>query len=98
MTFDSIREFERFQELHLMERAGAIKNLVHQHRMPLTVGGKKLLSKKKRQLAYVVDFKYWDCENGGTKYEDVKGFDTPVSMLKIAIIEAELGITVDIVR
>ena len=50
LTFDSIREFERYQELALMERAKVISGLVLQKRFPLTVGGKKVMSKKSRNL------------------------------------------------
>jgi len=98
LTFDSIREFERYQELALMQRAKVINGLVLQKRFPLTAGGTKVISKKGRQLAYLVDFTYWDVEVGRQRYEDVKGFDTPLSSLKIALVEAELGIEIEIVR
>lgn len=98
MTFDSIREFERYQELALMEKAKVIRGLVCQHKILLTCGGKPVKSKKGRQLSYWVDFTYYDIEQDKQRYEDVKGYDTPLSMLKIAMVEAELGIEVEIVR
>lgn len=99
MTFDSIREFERYQELSLMERAGVIKDLACQVVMPLSCGeGKAVLSKAGRQLSYWVDFSYYDIEQKRKRYEDVKGFDTKLSMLKIAVVEAHYGIEVEIVR
>lgn len=98
MKFDSIREFERFQELHLMEKAGVISDLQHQVRIALTAGGKPVLSKKGRQLAYVVDFKYWDNELRRYRFEDVKGYNTPLGDLKIAFVEAETGSVIEIVR
>lgn len=98
MTFDSIREFERYQELNLMEVAGVIRELECQVRIKLACGGKPVLSKKGNQLVYVVDFKYWDNELRRMRYEDVKGYDTPVSMLKIAVVEAETGSEIEIVR
>lgn len=100
LKFDSIREAERYQELSLMERAGVINQLECQHKIPLTCGGEPVLSKKNRKLAYWVDFKYWDVENERWRYEDVKGYDTPLSSLKVAVVEAESGgsILVEIVR
>jgi hypothetical protein len=66
--------------------------------MPLTCGGREVKSKSGRRLSYWVDFKYYDHETNKWRYEDVKGFDTPLSSLKIAMVEAEYGIEVEIVR
>lgn len=96
MTFDSIREFERYQELNLMEAAGAIGSLKCQVHIPLTCGGEPVKSKSGRQLSYRADFQY--DENGETIYEDVKGHNVRESMLKIAVVEAEYGIEIRIVR
>jgi hypothetical protein len=98
MTFDSIREFERYQELNLMEVAGVIRDLKCQVRIKLTCGGKPVLSKKGRQVSYIVDFKYWDNEKRRMRYEDVKGYATPLGNLKIAVVEAETGNEIEIVR
>lgn len=98
MTFDSIREFERYQELNLMEAAGVIRDLKCQVKIKLTAGGTPVLTQKKRQYSYIVDFKYWDCEKRRMRYEDVKGYATPLGNLKIAMVEAESGIEVEIVR
>ena len=85
-------------ELRLLESAGVILDLKCQFRIKLACGGAPVRSKKGRQLVYVVDFKYWDSELGRWRYEDVKGYDTPLSSLKVAVVEAESGITVEIVR
>jgi hypothetical protein len=98
MTFDSIREFERYQELALMEKAGVIDDLRCQERINLTCGGAPVKSKKGRQLSYIVDFKYYDRELKRWRLEDVKGYNTRVGDLKIAVVEAETGIEVEIVR
>lgn len=98
LKFDSIKECNRYKELALLERAKVISGLVLQHKFPLTVGGKKVLSKKGRQLSYWVDFSYWDVEQARQRYEDVKGCDTPLSSLKVAVVEAEHGIEIEIVR
>lgn len=47
-----------------------------------------------RQATYVADFVY--TENGQQVVEDTKGMITPVAKLKIAIVEAMLGIRVRI--
>ena len=98
MKFDSIREYERYQELALMERAKLISGLVCQFKFPLTCGGRPVKSKKGRQLSYWADFTYYDIELDKQRYEDVKGFDTPLSSLKVAMVEAERGIEIEIVR
>ena len=98
LKFDSIREFDRYMELTILERADVICDLQCQVRIKLTCGGAPVRSKKGRQLAYVVDFKYYDKEKGRWRYEDVKGYDTRLSALKVAVVEAESGILVEIVR
>ena len=98
IKFDSIRECNRYQELSLLERTGAIRELRCQVRIPLTASKNPVRSKKGRQLAYVVDFKYWDVTERRMRYEDVKGYDTRLSALKVAVVEAESGIMVEIVR
>lgn len=100
MTFDSIREFERYQELALLEKAGVIKDLECQVEIRITAGGNPVMSKlrKGHQYRYVVDFKYYDNEQGRTRYEDVKGYATRLGNLKMAVVEAETGIEIEIVR
>lgn len=100
MTFDSIREFERYQELALLEKAGVIEDLQCQVPVKLTCGGAPVLSKRKKghQYYYVVDFKYYDREKKGWRFEDVKGYNTRASDIKIAVVEAETGIQIEIVR
>jgi hypothetical protein len=98
MKFDSIRESERYQQLALMEKAKVIRELQCQVSIPLACGGAPVMSKKKNQLRYVVDFKYWDCELRRWRLEDVKGYATPLGNLKIAVVEAETGTEIEIVR
>lgn len=81
-----------------MEKAGVIRELKCQVRIALSCGGKPVMSKKGRQLAYIVDFKYWDNEKRRMRYEDVKGYATPLGNLKIAVVEAETGSEIEIVR
>ena len=103
IMFDSIREAERYKELKLLERAKEVAELKLQPRFKLSCGGKPIKVRSKgfpggRHLTYIADFQYWDCATHKTVVEDVKGFDTPVSRMKRAILEAETGILVDIVR
>ena len=98
MTFDSIRERDRYCELELLESVKVIRDLQCQVKMPLACGGTPVMSRKGRQLSYWVDFKYWDNELRRYRYEDVKGYDTRLSSLKVAVVEAEYGIEIAIVR
>lgn len=98
MKFDSQREADRFAELDLMVRAGVIKELRCQVPLILRCGGTEVKSDKGRTLKYLADFEYWDNEAEKRRWEDVKGYDTPLSKLKRAMIRAEYGIEVEIVR
>jgi hypothetical protein len=82
----------------LLVRAEVIKELRCQVPMILRCGGTEVKSEKGRTLKYLADFQYWDNEQGKRRWEDVKGYDTPLSKLKRAMILAEYGIVVEIVR
>ena len=90
-TFDSRKEYRRFCELSLLQRAGTIQDLQRQvefelipaQREPDTIGVRGGVKKGKTlELAvkYVADFVYK--ENGKTIVEDVKGFKTPEYRIK----------------
>lgn len=85
--FDSRKEFHRYRELLLLERAGKIKNLQRQVRYELVPPqyepvprysektGQRLKDGKKlveHGVYYVADFVY-DLKDGPTVVEDVKG-------------------------
>ena len=74
-TFDSQREYKRWQELKLLERSGAISGLQRQVRYVLIpkIG-------KHRETAYIADFVY--TENGKQVVADAKGVRTEVFRLK----------------
>ena len=91
ITFDSVKEYRRFCELSLLERAGAITDLKRQvefvlipaQREPDTIGvrGGKIKGKTiEHKCSYVADFVY--TENGKTVVEDTKGFKTKDYILK----------------
>lgn len=84
--FDSKREFARWQELNLMQKAGVISGLRVQVRYPLKCNGKPLLYKSGRQAVYVADFVYVDRIRPTVVIEDSKGgVQTDVYKLKRAI-------------
>lgn len=91
MTFDSVKEYKRYCELRLLEKAGAISNLQRQvefeliptQREPDTIGARGGIKKGKvieKAVTYVADFTYK--ENGSLVVEDVKGYRTKEYILK----------------
>lgn len=81
MTFDSKREYARWRDLQLLERAGEITDLRRQVRFPLCEtpydeSGKALF----RGVSYIADFVYK--EHGKVIVEDCKGFRTDAYQIK----------------
>lgn len=79
-TFDSVKEYRRFCELRLLERAGAVTDLRRQVKFELIptqrIDGKVV----ERACSYVADFTYM--ENGQQVVEDAKGMRTQEYRLK----------------
>ena len=96
ITFDSKKEAERYSELKLLERCGAISNLElqkvyelipAQYEMYERYGknGQRLKDGKKcieKSCVYKADFVYIDNETGQQVVEDVKGFRTEEYKIK----------------
>lgn len=91
MTFDSIKEYKRWCELSMLEKAGAITELDRQVKFTLIPAQyePKWLPKLKqigngqcieRECSYVADFVYK--EDGLTVVEDTKGFKTKDYIIK----------------
>ena len=96
IVFDSKKEAKRYQELLLLEKAGAIQNLQRQVKYVLipvqrectneiyTKGRKKGHFKQgkllERECSYIADFVY--IENGKIVCEDTKGFRTKDYIIK----------------
>lgn len=81
MVFDSKREYARWCDLKLLQRAGKIHDLRRQVRFhlcetPYDEDGKCLF----RGVSYVADFVY--VEDGKTVVEDCKGFRTDAYQIK----------------
>ena len=96
ITFDSRKEAERYSELKLLERCGAISNLELQKVYELIPAqyeiyerygknGQRLKDGKKcieKSCVYKADFVYIDNETGQQVVEDVKGFRTKEYKIK----------------
>jgi hypothetical protein len=99
-AFDSKGEYLRYLDLMNLQRSGIIHDLKRQVRMPLIVNGQELKIRDKngrgKRLAYIADFTYREGED--LIVEDFKGYDTPVSRIKRAVVEAMHGLTVRVTR
>lgn len=91
VTFDSQKEYRRFRELSLLERAGKVTDLQRQVKFvlipaqyePDTIGvrgGVKRGKLLEREVSYVADFVY--TEDGKRIVEDTKGFKTKDYIIK----------------
>lgn len=91
IVFDSKKEAKRYQELSLLEKAGAIQDLQRQvkyiliptQREPDTIGARGGIHKGKtieKECSYYADFVYQ--ENGETVVEDTKGMRTTEYIIK----------------
>ena len=92
-TFDSKKEANRYQELLLLEKAGAIKNLSRQVKFVLIPSQRDENGKViERECSYKADFKY---EEGlKTVVEDVKGFRTKEYIIKRKLMLYQYGIRI----
>jgi Protein of unknown function (DUF1064) len=88
--FASTKEGRRYQELRLLERAGALWALERQPAFPLTV-----VAADGTPVAighYKADFRYRTA--AGVVVEDVKGVKTPFYRWKKRHVEAQYGISI----
>ena len=92
VIFDSKKEYDRYIELTLLSRSGAIKGLKRQVKFELIpaqyepdiINPRGKVKKGKlieRAVSYIADFVYTD-ENGKTVVEDTKGFRTKDYIIK----------------
>lgn len=86
--FDSQREYARWQELKLMERAGKIRRLQRQVKYELL----KRIGKH-RPIVFIADFTY-EAEGGREVVEDSKGYRNRLYMLKRRLMLDRHGIEV----
>ena len=80
ITFDSVKEYKRYQELALLERAGQVSDLQRQVKFELIpsqrINGKVV----ERACTYIADFVYY--QDGRKVVEDTKGFKTKDYIIK----------------
>lgn len=93
ITFDSKREAKRYQELKLLERAGAIRDLQRQVRYEL-IPAFDCDGKHYRPATYIADFVYTDAKTGKEVVEDCKGFRTDVYRLKAKMFAHKYGVPI----
>ena len=82
ITFDSMKEANRYHELKLMERAGLIKDLELQPEYELICAYTRQDGKKIQAIRYLADFRYLDMRTSKRIVEDVKGMKTQVYLIK----------------
>ena len=90
-NFDSLKEYRRFCELSLLEKAGEITDLKRQVKFelipaqyePSTIGARGGVKRGKlleREVSYIADFVY--TQYGKQVVEDTKGFRTADYIIK----------------
>lgn len=90
VVFASKAEMRRYAMLKLSQRAGLIRDLEIQPRLPIVIGGVKVCT-------YVGDFRYVELQNGkplGSVIEDCKGHKTEMYLLKKKLVRAVHGIEI----
>ena len=92
ITFDSQKEYRRFRELSLLERAGKITELQRQVKFELIPSQRMDGKVVERACSYVADFVYM--ENGKKVVEDTKGFKTKDYIIKRKLLLKEYGIRI----
>jgi hypothetical protein len=89
IEFHSAGESRRYADLKLRERAGDISGLTLQPVFPIIIGGAPLRIRSTRGIGspikVILDFAYFEGQE--RVVEDFKGFDTPISRLKRALVE-----------
>jgi hypothetical protein len=91
IKFDSKREANRWMELQLLEKAGAISSLQRQARIDLMGQYRPLYTRTGRKMKMTIDFSY--VENGVVIFEDAKGMPTRDYEVRKAVAEA-MGIEI----
>ena len=107
-TFDSRREYKRFKELQILERAGEISDLRRQVQFLLIPAqyeeyerygknGQRLTNGRRcveRECSYLADFVYKDTATGRKVVEDTKGVRTKDYIIKRKLMLYKHGIKI----
>lgn len=86
ITFDSLSEGRRYEELKLLKAAGEINHLDTHEEFILQPAAVRR-GKKIRAIIYEADFTYFDTVTKTWVAEDVKGFETEAWRLKKRMFE-----------
>lgn len=89
--FDSKAEARRYGELRLLQKAGKIFALTVHPVYPINIRNQHICNVE-------LDFFYHNTETNEDHYEDVKGFDMPLSKLKRKLVEAAYGFKVEVLK
>lgn len=92
--YDSHREYDRAQQLKLLQSAGHIANLREQVPFLLLPARRNDTGYLERAVRYIADFVYTDLQSGQTVVEDTKGVRTPEYIIKRKLMLAVHGITI----
>ena len=106
IVFDSKKEAKRYQELKLLEIAGAITDLrmqvkyilIPEQREPDQIGKRGGVKKGmllERECSYLADFVYYYFAKGKTVIEDAKGYKTKEYIIKRKLMLYVHGIRID---
>lgn len=82
ITFDSAKEAQYYQILKLHEKAGLVKEIELQPKFVLQEKFVDSHGEKHQEIAYIADFRYFDCLAGVCIVADVKGLKTAVYTVK----------------
>lgn len=88
ITFDSMKEANRYRELKLLEKVGEISNLVLQP-VYVLLNGFEYKGEKIRAIKYIGDFEYIEVKTGNKVLEDTKGFKTKDYLIKVKLLKSK---------
>lgn len=94
VLFDSKKEYKRYLDLKLLEKAGRIKDLERQVSFELQPAF-TLNNKKFQKITYIADFVYFDNDKNKQIVEDVKGFKTKDYNLKKKLFAYKYGFEIE---
>ena len=94
IIFDSVKEYRRYNELKLLEKAGVIKDLELQKKFLLQPSYTNTEGKHIREISYIADFYYFDNEKKCYVVEDTKGYLTDVYKLKKKLFEYKYNLVI----
>lgn len=86
ITFDSMKEANRYRELTLLEKVGEISNLVLQP-VYVLLESFEYKGEKIRAIKYIGDFEYIEVKTGNKVLEDTKGFKTKDYLIKVKLLK-----------